>query len=235
MAQAAYTAKKIPGTTAKVVTPPTSSAVRYVKKVPAATAKAVTPSSSSAVRELEERLIRVDIAHEWEDYEHPQIRSVEDLKNELGELSTMVFRSLGKQFGEAAYQRALEVHLKRCGVSVDMEVPISIMYMGEKISSRRLDLLLRLPDKSEVIVETKAVSTLTKGTSHAAQLEYYMDVFDVNHGFLINFPHEQGFPPPPSGAVFRQEVISGLQGPLSDRQLRGKYHDVPEISYFRRT
>lgn len=180
-------------------------------------------------------MIRVDIAHEWEDYEHPQIRNVEDLKDELGELSTIVFKSLGKQFGEGAYQRALEVHLKRCGVSVDVEVPISVMYMGEKISSRRLDLLLRLPDESKVIVETKAVSTLTKGASHAVQLEYYMDVFDVEHGFLINFPHEQGFPPPPSGAIFRQEVISGLQNPLPDRQLRGNGYEVPEISYFRRT
>lgn len=134
------------------------------------------------------------------------IDNIGGLKKCLQGLCTTVFEALGKQQTEGAYQRALETELKLRGVAVEKEVPIDIMYRGVKIGSRRLDLLLTLlGDKSQAIIEMKAVKTISKaGNTYAHQIEYYMDVFRVEHGFLINFPHEAGFPPVPTGAVFRQ-------------------------------
>lgn len=87
----------------------------------------------------------------------------------------------------------------------------------------------------------KAVQTITKGsTLHAVhQLQYYLDVFHIDHGFLVNFPHDAGFPPPPSGGIFRQEPICGVAGPLSAVRVRERkgasgVGDGPEIVYFRR-
>lgn len=140
------------------------------------------------------------------------IDNIGELKNCLQGLCTTVFEALGKQQTEGAYQRALETELKLRGVAVEKEVPIDIMYRGVNIGSRRLDLLLTLlGDKSQAIIEMKAVKTISKaGNTYAHQIEYYMDVFRVEHGFLINFPHEAGFPPVPTGAVFRQVTCASI-------------------------
>lgn len=168
-----------------------------------------------------------------------RIEDIPELKRNLEKICTMVFKTLGRQQAEGAYQRALEIELKLRGVTVTREVAISIMYRGEKISSRRIDLLLELADGSRAIVETKAIQTLTRGSNTCAQqIEYYLDVFGVDHGFLVNFPHSAGYPPPPSGDVFLQEPICGMVGPLSDVRTRGRTSKgsdgVPEIVYFQR-
>lgn len=175
-----------------------------------------------------------------------RIRCMNDLKARDGmeTICRSVFEALGKKQPEAAYQRALQVELEIRGVTVDAEIPMRIVYLEAEISSRRIDLLLRLADGSRAIVETKAVKTLNKGanskalttTNYAQQIEYYMDVFNVEHGFLVNFPHEAGFPRPPSGATFRQENLCGMTSLLSDMHLRdhNKEFNTPEIVYFRK-
>lgn len=171
----------------------------------------------------------------------PRIDTISKLKREMEGMCQTVFDALGKQQPESAYQRALAIELRRQGVAVALEVPVPIVYRGEQISSRRIDLLLKLADGSSAIVEMKAISSLTKGKNNAAQqVGYYLDVFGVHHGFLVNFPHDTGFPPPPSGAVFLQEPLCGVTGPLSDVRLRGSSGGAkgggerPEIVYFKR-
>lgn len=127
----------------------------------------------------------------------------------------------------------------QCTFTTQREAKISVTYRGQDISSRRVDLLLTLDNGSEAIVELKAVQTITKGSTLQAvhQLEYYLDVFDIDHGFLVNFPHDVGFPAPPKGGLFQQEPICGVAGPLSGyrgRERKAGVGDGPEIVYFRR-
>jgi len=60
------------------------------------------------------------------------------------------------------------------------------------------------------------------------QLQFYMHHLDVDIGYLINFPHDNGFPTDlPSTAtamLYRQTVLSGSAGigGLSDRNTRAR-------------
>ncbi|CAN0139796.1 unnamed protein product, partial [Hapterophycus canaliculatus] len=152
-----------------------------------------------------------------------KLGTIPELKDEIGGMCRTVFASLGRQYSEGAYQRALKVELELRGIDVQIEVKISVTYRDVEISSRRVDLLLTLGDGSRAIVEMKAVQTITRGSNlHAVhQLQYYLDAFEIEHGFLVNFPHDTGFPAPSSADfVFRQEPICGVSGPLSDVRTR---------------
>jgi hypothetical protein len=53
-----------------------------------------------------------------------------------------------------------------------------------------------------------------------------MHHFDIDVGFLVNFPHDSGFPDVSEeghGSVFRVRVLSGMDAQLSDRVTRGKH------------
>lgn len=170
-----------------------------------------------------------------------RIQTIPQLKQELERMCRTIAATLGRQQKERAYQLALELELELQGVAVKREAKISVTYRGREISSRFVDLLLTVGDGSTAIVEMKAVQTITKGINLGAvhQLQYYLDVFDVEHGFLVNFPHDTGFPPPPNGGVFRQEPICGVKGPLSDVRMKERKGgagggDEPEIVYFQR-
>lgn len=186
-------------------------------------------------------MLKVSDDHEHDRYihrTHSSIGTLRELKAELEGLCRTVFNALGKQQKEAAYQRALGIELQLSGVTVFKEVSVDVMYRGHKISSRRLDLLLVLADGTRAIVEMKAIKTLSKAANNAQQIEYYMDIFGVEHGFLVNFPHDAGFPPVEreggGAAVFRQELICGVTAPLSDVQLRERKDVSPEVVYFHR-
>lgn len=193
-----------------------------------------------AYDELIRKVIVLQIVEDRSSAPGRKIETIAELKQQLEGMCRTVFAALGRQQPESAYQMALKIELEDRGVGVQQEAKISIAYRGIAISSRRVDLLLTLGDGSTAIVEMKAVSTITKGTNLNAvhQLQYYLDVFDINHGFLVNFPHDAGFPPPPNGGIFRQEPICGVVGPLSDVRVRerkaGNVGNGPEIVYFRR-
>ena len=114
------------------------------------------------------------------------------------------------------------VELESTGLEgIQSERSIRIMYKGHCIGTRRADLILQTSD-GEAIVELKAVGKLT--SEHVKQLEYYMVHFNIDVGYLINFPHESGFPPVDSlEFAFQQTHISGpsaLDHPISDAILR---------------
>ncbi|CAB1096496.1 unnamed protein product [Ectocarpus sp. CCAP 1310/34] len=190
--------------------------------------------------ELTKRVMALQVVDDRSSTPGRKIETIAELKQQLEGMCRTVFATLGRQQTESAYQMALKIELEDRGVAVQQEVKISITYRDIDISSRRVDLLLTLRDGCTAIVEMKAVSTLTKGNNLNAvhQLQYYLDVFDVNHGFLVNFPHDAGFPPPPNGGIFRQEPICGVVGPLSDVRVRERkasnVGNGPEIVYFRR-
>lgn len=189
--------------------------------------------ATSSVDDLTKAVIALKIVND--DPRPVKIKTIRQLKEGLAEICRTIFKTLGRQQPEAAYQRALEIELKARTIDVASEAKIGITYKGAEVSSRRVDLLLKLLDGSSAIIELKAVKTIGGDQSSCVhQLQYYMAAFGVKHGFLVNFPHSAGFPAPPGGQVFINEPICGLAGALSDARfrLRRGEADGPEIAYF---
>ncbi|CAN0465825.1 unnamed protein product, partial [Ectocarpus sp. 12 AP-2014] len=89
------------------------------------------------------------------------IRTVAELKQELGQLCGAVWRSLGQYQTERACQLALCMELVRRGVTVEAEAEFpTAQYRGEYVGWRRLDLLLRVTDGSMAVIEVKAVKAI---------------------------------------------------------------------------
>ncbi|KAG6612065.1 GxxExxY protein [Phytophthora cinnamomi] len=148
----------------------------------------------------------------------PRITSSGQLKDELPAICNEVFRVLGPYNLEATYQRALALELRQRGVTVLSEVEIPVLYKGQRVATRRVDLYLKLHDRP-VILELKAVVTGLK-PEHLKQLKFYMTHFNVSDGFLINFPHLTGFPDE-SGVQYNEHVLQPEGGAgVGDRVTR---------------
>ncbi|ETI54300.1 hypothetical protein F443_02864 [Phytophthora nicotianae P1569] len=164
----------------------------------------------------------------------PRITSSSQLEEELPAICNEVFRVLGPYNLEATYQRALARELKDRGVTVFSEVEIPIEYKGQRIASRRVDLYLKL-DKP-VILELKAVTTGIK-RDHERQLIFYMTHFNVNDGYLINFPHVTGFPDDNSAQFVKRVLQSEGGAGVSDRVTRSstpRKNVIPSVTHWQK-
>jgi GxxExxY protein len=70
-----------------------------------------------------------------------------------------VHRELGPGLLESVYQRCLKIALEEVGYSVDMELPLPVVFRGKTIHSDgyRVDLLVN----DTIVLEIKSVTTLT--------------------------------------------------------------------------
>ncbi|MCF8226324.1 MAG: GxxExxY protein [Bacteroidales bacterium] len=93
-----------------------------------------------------------------------------------------VHRTLGPGLLESAYQECLFYELKKNGLFVKKEVPLSILYEEVKLDhGYRIDLLV----ENKVVIEIKTVESLTD--VHLAQILTYMKLGSFNLGLLLNF------------------------------------------------
>jgi GxxExxY protein len=122
----------------------------------------------------------------------PIINDLTILSQKLPDICNSIYKILGSQQREGCYQRCLALDLEEAGLSVDSEVEIPLVYKDRIVGSRRADLVATTLSKEKAVLELKAVRALSP--LHARQLQYYMQHLDVNHGYLINFPHDDGFP-----------------------------------------
>jgi GxxExxY protein len=127
-----------------------------------------------------------------EDLEEKPIQTAVEFEAELVRMVNLVYGTLGNAQSEGAYQRALAIEIKQRGLTCLSEFEIPIEYKGQRIGSRRADLIVQLGEGSRYILELKAVQNLK--TDHLRQLKYYMVHFHVPLGLLINFPKAQTFP-----------------------------------------
>ena len=79
------------------------------------------------------------------------------------------------------YRVALQRDLTRRDVPFESEVWIDVMYKGELIGRKRIDLLVA----GKLIVELKAVEAIAP--LHKAQLRTYLKIMKLRLGLLINF------------------------------------------------
>jgi GxxExxY protein len=92
-----------------------------------------------------------------------------------------VHRTLGNGFQEVIYQRALEIEMRKAGLSYTREMEMTIFYDNENIGTRRVDFFV----EEVVMVEIKAIIGLDD--VHLAQAMNYVEAYKMDIGLLINF------------------------------------------------
>jgi GxxExxY protein len=111
---------------------------------------------------------------------------VKDRLNSLTEriigAAITVHRILGPGLLESAYEACLTFELADCGLVVERQKPLPLVYRGLKVDcAYRLDIVVN----GEVVLEVKAVERLDR--IHEAQLLSYLKLSDCKVGLLINF------------------------------------------------
>jgi len=87
-----------------------------------------------------------------------------DLAGKVIGFAMKVHSKLGPGFLESVYQNTLAGELRRAGLKVEAEKPISFFYEGDVVGAFVADLLVN----DALIVETKAIQALAK--AHEVQL-----------------------------------------------------------------
>jgi GxxExxY protein len=162
----------------------------------------------------------------------PSIVDQAGLDAHLPSLCQSIFDALSSRQCEATYQRCLALDLEEAGVTVASEVSMTLAYKGRSVGTRRADLVLQTADKSLCVLELKATAALT--SDNLKQIEFYMHYLSIDVGYLVNFPHDSGFPDVPGGGeggggsgggggVFVQTLLLGSAQILSDWSIRGKH------------
>ena len=109
------------------------------------------------------------------------IMKTNDLTELIIKCAYKVHNVLGSGFLEKVYENALVIELKKNGLEVKAQHPISVLYSGEVVGNYYADLLV----EDEIIVELKAVIELA--TIHEVQLVNYLQATKKDIGLLINF------------------------------------------------
>ncbi len=92
-----------------------------------------------------------------------------------------VYNELGFGFLESVYRNALAIALRKCGLTVEREVPISVWYEGVDVGDFKADLIA----ERTVLLELKTAQALDR--AHEAQLLNYLRATEIEVGLLLNF------------------------------------------------
>lgn len=105
------------------------------------------------------------------------------LSNQVLDAAYTVHSALGAGLLEAAYKACFAFELRSRGLFVEIEVPVPVVYKGEKLAEvgYRIDLLV----ERELVIEIKAVEAIAP--VHQAQLVSYLKLSGRRLGLLINF------------------------------------------------
>lgn len=93
-----------------------------------------------------------------------------------------VHRELGPGLLESVYEICLIKELKRCGLRVESQVLLPVVYKGEVLEKEfYIDLLV----ENFIVVELKAIEAILP--VHEVQLVTYLKLSDKRLGLLLNF------------------------------------------------
>jgi GxxExxY protein len=94
-----------------------------------------------------------------------------------------VHKELGPGLLESVYNTCLYIELRNMGLEAKTEVPLPVVYKGQKVSEEgfRLDLLV----ENRIVVELKSVEKIQP--VHQKQLLTYLRLAKKPLGLLINF------------------------------------------------
>ena len=107
---------------------------------------------------------------------------IEEVARQIVDAAIKIHRALGPGLLESAYQQVLAYELRKRGLVVETEVPLPLVYDGQRIDAGyKVDMLV----EDLIIVENKAVEGILP--VHAAQLLTYMKLRGCKLGFLLNW------------------------------------------------
>jgi GxxExxY protein len=106
-----------------------------------------------------------------------------DLTEKIINAAYKVHNVLGFGFLEKVYKNALIIELRKMGLSILSEKPITVYYENEIVGEYVADIVV----EGKVILELKAVKELTQ--IHEVQLVNYLKATGIEVGLLINFGH----------------------------------------------
>lgn len=108
-----------------------------------------------------------------------------EIASEVVDAAFKVHTTLGPGLLETVYEVTLAYELKKKGLNVDRQVPISIVYEGIQFDEGfRADVIV----ENKLIVELKAIESVSG--KHKKQLLTYLRLADKRLGLLINFDEE---------------------------------------------
>ncbi|MEA1962363.1 MAG: GxxExxY protein [Bacillota bacterium] len=110
-----------------------------------------------------------------------------DISEQVIACAYKVFHVLGAGFLEKVYENALAVELRKRGLTVVQQHPINVYYEDILVGEYCADLII----ENKIVVELKAISTLTK--AHEVQLVNYLKATGMQVGLLINFGDDISF------------------------------------------
>jgi GxxExxY protein len=105
------------------------------------------------------------------------------LSGKIIEAAISVHRELGPGLLESVYKSCMLIELKGMDLDFKSEVPLPVMYRGQKVADEGFRLDLLVGDK--IIVELKSVEKI-QGI-HQKQLLTYLRLANKPLGLLINF------------------------------------------------
>ena len=117
------------------------------------------------------------------------------------------YNELGHGYLEPIYGRAMEILLRECGLRVDREFPIAVMFRGQQIGFHRCDLLV---DRS-IIIEIKATERLAPHCER--QLRNYLVGLRKDLGYILHFGPQPRFIPVVSSRRASKEDPADPQNP----------------------
>jgi GxxExxY protein len=92
---------------------------------------------------------------------------------------------LGPGFLESVYQKALAHELRKAGLNVEIEKPLTVHYDGIIVGEFLADMLV----ETRIMVELKANQSLVP--AHEVQLVNYLTATGIEIGLLMNFGGER--------------------------------------------
>ena len=92
-----------------------------------------------------------------------------------------VYNTMGFGFLESVYEKALLIELKKTGLTVEVQKPITVYYFDEVVGDFYADIIVN----NQIILELKSVRRIVK--AHESQLVNYLVATKRDVGLLINF------------------------------------------------
>jgi len=119
-----------------------------------------------------------------------------------------VHKTLGPGFLESVYRKSLVEELRRTGLRVETERPVSLAYKGRGVGQHRLDVVV----EDQVVIELKTCRAFC--AAHRQQLMSYLRATGLKLGILVNF----------SGARVVSERILNPRAPRDSSDSPGPTH-----------
>lgn len=105
----------------------------------------------------------------------------QELTQQIIKAAQNVHNELGYGFLEKVYHNAMVLELRKMGLDVEYEKPITVYYDDQTVGEYFADIVVA----DKVILEIKAVQTVNP--AHEAQLVNYLKATNIDVGLLLNF------------------------------------------------